>query len=419
MSKFKKITAALSAVMVSATLFGCSDTSYILKADGKEVKAGIYINYASTELQTQISNFQSEGITSNYLDQKVDGKDMNDYISEQALKQSKEYAAINAQFDDLGLKLDEETVKSINSNINDAWDSYKDTYEKQGISKDSVKNIQKTSAKRQQIFDYFYAKDGKEAVSDEDLTKYVEENYLRYKLLSIPKASASATDESSESEDSSSTVDENKEVFEKYLKKAEKVDFDGFDKIIDEYEAEQSSSTAAETDASEPEVEVADSSADESKSDDASSADESSLAESAADSEAADSTADSTEESSEEDKYANEQMTNYSTIDEASFEETYGKVLKEIKEKLKVDQVSSYEDDNCYYIYIKGDIKGRSKEYATSEDNRENLLSEMKSDDFQKKIDEWIEKMSFDVNDKAVERYSAEEIYDKMQEANA
>lgn len=417
MSTLKKVTAVLSAVMMSATLFGCADTSYILKADGEEVKSGVYINYASTELQNQIYTLQADGLTSNFLDQKVDDKDMSEYIADKAMTSTKEYAAINAKFDELGLKLDEETVKSINSNINDAWDTYKDDYEKRGISKESVKNVQKASSKRQQLFDYYYAKDGKEAVSDDELTKYVEENYLRYKVLSIPKATAAATDESSEADDSSSTVDENKELFDKYLKEAKKLDFDSFDKVIDEYQKYQEDQQAAtSTESSVPELEDTASVADttEESADDTSSTDES------ADSEAAESTAESTadaaDESSEEDKYPNEQLTNYSTLDEDSFEEAYGKVLKEIKEELKVDEVSSFEDDNYYYIYVKGDIKGRSKEYAASDENRETLLSEMKGDDFQKKIDEWVEKIKFEINDKAVERYSAEELYDKMKE---
>lgn len=423
MSKLKKVTAVLSAVMMSATLFGCADTSYILKADGEEVKAGVYINYASTELQTQIYSLQNEGLTSNFLDQKVDDKDMPEYIADKAMTDTKEYAAINAKFDELGLKLDEETVKSINSNINDAWDTYKDDYEKRGISKESVKNVQKTSSKRQQLFDYYYAKDGKEAVSDDELTKYVEENYIRYKVLSIPKASASTTDESSQAEDSSSTVDENKELFDKYLKEAKKLDFENFDKVIDEYQKyQQEQQAATSTESSVPELEDIASVADttEESTDDASSTDESTQAESSVESEAtesnAESTAESAVESSEEDKYPNEQMTNYSTLDEDSFEEAYGKVLKEIKEELKVDEVSSFEDDNYYYIYVKGDIKGRSKEYATSDENRETLLSEMKGDDFQKKIDEWVEKIKFEINEKAVERYSAEELYDQMKE---
>ena len=81
---------------------------------------------------------------------------------------------------------------------------------------------------------------------------------------------------------------------------------------------------------------------------------------------------------------------------------------------MSTDVATAYEDDNAYYILIKGDIKGRDTEYA--KDNHEDLLKEMKSDEFQKKLTSWVEKLDIKVNNKAIKRYTPKVVYDKQTE---
>ena len=397
MSMLKKMTAVLSAAMISATLFGCADTSYVLKADDKEVKAGVYISYLSSELQNHIASLQSSGVTSDFLNQKVENKSLKDLVQEEAMVSIKEYAAINSQFDELGLKLDEDTVKDINSGLADTWTEYQKNYESQGISKESLKNISRTSAKRNAIFDYFYNKEnGKEAVSDEDMTKYVNDNYIRYKVLSIQKQAATA--DSSSADESSKSEDNSKELFEKYLKKAKATDFAGFDDVVDEYTKEitpESSEEETSTDDTSAESEVESTPEADST---------------------ADSTAESSEEESSKDPYANEQMSNYGAVEDKDADETYIKVLKKL-DGMKANKVDSYEDENGYYIFIKGDVADRTPKYIADEQNYSNLMQEMKGEEFQKKIDGWVEKIKFDINDEAIKRYTVEETYNNIYES--
>ena len=97
-------------------------------------------------------------------------------------------------------------------------------------------------------------------------------------------------------------------------------------------------------------------------------------------------------------------------------EDTFSVVLKELK-GMENGAVSSYEDEYAYYIYIKGAIAGRSKEY-TEEDNRLTTLQEMKGEEFQGKVDEWVKALKVDINDKAIDRYSVETILEKMENAS-
>lgn len=427
MAKAKKITAALTAALLcTASLTACSDTSYAMTAGDSKINAGIYIYNELTEMSYQMTMmYYQNGITKDYFDQKVDGKAFDEYLSDYALTATKEYAAIVDKFNELGLTLSDEDLKSINDSISSTWDSQGEFYEYEGISKESVKLALKGSKMRDELFDYYYAEGGEEAVSDDEMVKYLDDNYLRYKSISFAKTAAS-TDSSSSSTDSSTDSasaanEEAKAERDEFLEKAQGVSFDDFDSIIDEYNdyvASKNSSSAADSDSSS----AADSSA---ASDDTSSVsdidtsstasdDTSSVSDSTADSSSAvDSDSSTDSSSSTPDPYANEKMMNYGTMDDSQKDTTNGKILKEVS-GMSTDVATAYEDDNAYYILIKGDIKDRDTEYA--KDNHEDLLKEMKSDEFQEKITSWVEKLDIKVNNKAIKRYTPKVVYDKQTE---
>ena len=427
MAKAKKITAALTAALLcTASLTACSDTSYVMTAGDSKINAGIYIYNELTEMSYQMTMiYYQNGIKKDYFDQKVDGKAFDEYLSDYALTATKEYAAVVDKFNELGLTLSDEDIKSINDSISSTWDSQGEFYESEGISKESVKLALKGSKMREELFDYYYAEGGEEAVSDDEMVKYLDDNYLRYKSISFAKTKAS-TDSSSSATDSSTDSaaaanEEAKAKRDEFLEKAQGVSFDDFDSIIDEYNdyvASKKSSSAADSDSSS----AADSST---ASDDTSSVSDIDTSSTASDdtSSVSDSTAESSStvdsnsstdsSSSEPDPYANEKMMNYGAMDDSQKDTTNGKILKEVS-GMSTDVATAYEDDNAYYILIKGDIKDRDTEYA--KDNHEDLLKEMKSDEFQKKLTSWVEKLDIKVNNKAIKRYTPKVVYDKQTE---
>lgn len=426
MAKAKKITAAITAALLcTASLTACSDTSYVMTAGDSKINAGIYIYNELTEMSYQMTMmYYQKGIKKDYFDQKVDGKAFDEYLSDYALTATKEYAAVVDKFNELGLTLSDEDIKSINDSISSTWDSQGEFYESEGISKESVKLALKGSKMREELFDYYYAEGGEEAVSDDEMVKYLDDNYLRYKSISFAKtkastdSSSSATDSSTDSADAAN--EEAKAKRDEFLEKAQGVSFDDFDSIIDEYNdyvASKKSSSAADSDSS-----AADSST---ASDDTSSVSDIDTSSTASDdtSSVSDSTAESSStvdsnsstdsSSSEPDPYANEKMMNYGAMDDSQKDTTNGKILKEVS-GMSTDVATAYEDDNAYYILIKGDIKDRDTEYA--KDNHEDLLKEMKSDEFQEKLTSWVEKLDIKVNNKAIKRYTPKVVYDKQTE---
>ena len=427
MAKAKKITAALTAALLcTASLTACSDTSYVMTVGDSKINAGIYIYNELTEMSYQMTMmYYQNGIKKDYFDQKVDGKAFDEYLSDYALTATKEYAAVVDKFNELGLTLSDEDIKSINNSISSTWDSQGEFYESEGISKESVKLALKGSKMREELFDHYYAEGGEEAVSDDEMVKYLDDNYLRYKSISFAKTTASTDSSSSATDSSTDSADAANEKAkakrDEFLEKAQGVSFDDFDSIIDEYNdyvASKKSSSAADSDsssatdsstASDDTSSVSDIDTSSTASDDTSSVSDST----AESSSTVDSNSSTDSSSSEPDPYANEKMMNYGAMDDSQKDTTNGKILKEVS-GMSTDVATAYEDDNAYYILIKGDIKDRDTEYA--KDKHEDLLKEMKSDEFQEKLTSWVEKLDIKVNNKAIKRYTPKVVYDKQTE---
>jgi hypothetical protein len=459
MSKAKRLVAAAAAAAVCAASFtGCSDTTYAMEVGGKKINAGIYIYNIYTEMSYQNMMFNyKQGVTEDFFSQKIDGKDYAEYLSDYALKATKEYAVVVDKFEEYGLELTKDELKDINDSVNDAWDSQGDLYEYEGISKESIKLAQKASLMRDKLFEYFYAEGGKEEVTSEDMKSYIDENYMRYKMLTFSKAVEG-------DEDADATNAKAKENYDEFSAMADGLGFDDFDLVINSYEEKQ----AAEQEASDSEAELEEGTDDAESStvDDASSQAEVSEAstesanasaegdDSAVVSEASDDTSSEAAEESEteeeetededteesaaaedqnitldaaeteeaaEDPYEHEQMVNFTQIRDAYEEnkdtEDYDDSSYKLNEtifNMAPGTITTYEDDNAYYIIARGDVSERSAEYA--EENHDSLLQEMKADEFQSKIDQWVEETEFKINDKAIKRYTPKVVYDRQVE---
>lgn len=446
MKKLKQTAAAVLALAVAAgSMSGCSSTDYAMTANGQKVNAGVYINYIMNEMTNQMYTMYYGGeITdvSECFDKQIDGKDFAAYVKDTALENTKEFAAITAKFDELGLELSEEDAAEIKDSVSSSWENSGEFYESEGISKESLTQAYELSYKRQAIFDYYYAEGGIEEVKTDEIQTFVNDNYIRYKSITVAKS----TNEDAEAAETENA--ELKELIEEYLAEAEELDFEGFDTIIDEYAAYKEAQSAEETedsaDGDESAVTELDSSSagsedatadngdesaedtvdseasDESVSDDSSTVDESSADDdSAADADTElDSGADGEDgesEEEEEDPYENETVINYTNATDSesdSYSESYAAMLKEFKDA-EFGKAAAYDDENNYYLYITADIADRT-DYV--EDNRDTLLDEIKGDEFDELIDSWVEEMKIVLNDKAIKRYTVKEVYDRQNE---
>lgn len=234
-SGMKRTAAALTAAVLAAgTVTGCaSSTDYSVTAGGKKINAGVYINFILNEMTQQMYTMYYTGEITQFsecLEKQVEGKDFMTYVKDKALDDTKEFAAIQAKFDELGLTLSESDVQVIESSVSSAWGSQKDYYEYQGVSRESLQMCNELSYKKDTLFEYYYSEDGVEGITNDELQKYVNENYIRYKSVAIPKSSE--TDEEAKNKEN----EELKALWEKYATEAEGLDFAGMDQLINEYE---------------------------------------------------------------------------------------------------------------------------------------------------------------------------------------
>ena len=440
MALSKRIAAGACAAALTLSLAACANTRYIAKVGDEDIKAGVYIYAMYNQFTNDIYTGTVTGET--YDDilnfEMEDGKKYSDYLKDESLDVVKEYAAIYDQFEKLGLELTDEELSSINSSVKSEWESFQELYELEGISKESVKYALTAQAMVDKVFDYYYEEGGPDYFSNEELADYINENYVRFKIISVNKSTDE--DEAAASEEN----EKNKERLERYLEMSAGVSFADFDSILDAYNEELNAEAEAEAAAAEESVmdfaeadSAAESLADtesevnapeDESSEDGSTESETEVSEdadSAADADNADSEGDQillTDESGEDividaddvtadeaetDPYASEYM-----VDVTGIEEDSTKELVDYMKSIEQDKAVFYEDDEFYYLIITGDVSERAAEYA--EENRTSLVSTIKGDEFQAKVDSWVEALDLKINDAAIKRYTPKELASRI-----
>lgn len=221
MKAIKKITAAFLAVLMIMSISGCSTKpEWSYKADDNEVQIGVYI-YALYTAYNQAASYASsaEGYDAekSFLNLTITDDDgetavAKDWIVDTAKEITKNILTIEEEFEARGLTLTAEDEAAAKESADNDWNlgpyydmylaygmmptPYKDILEPYGVSYESFERASyMASAKQKALFEEIYINDEETAVSTEDLTNYFTENYTSYSYLSVRLAD-SATDDS-------------------------------------------------------------------------------------------------------------------------------------------------------------------------------------------------------------------------------
>lgn len=220
MKAIKKITAAFLAVLMIMSISGCSTKpEWSYKADDNEVQIGVYI-YALYTAYNQAASYASsaEGYDAekSFLNLTITDDDgetavAKDWIVDTAKELTKNILTIEEEFEERGLTLTAEDEAAAKKSADNDWNlgpyydmylaygmmptPYKDILEPYGVSYESFERASyMASAKQKALFEEIYINDEETAVSTEDLTNYFTENYTSYSYLSVRLAD-SATDD--------------------------------------------------------------------------------------------------------------------------------------------------------------------------------------------------------------------------------
>ncbi len=207
----QKLLAVLAALALTFSMAGChvSTPETVGSIGDVEITAGIYLisqfqayqtvlGYANTEQSSMsASDFLKETI---YIaedgtmapepaegeEQTGEARSVSEFIESETLANLEYYAAVESMFATLEAALTDEEIAYAESYAEQLWEYYGDLYEANGIGENTVLSYQYTSLKQSALLDLIYGTDGTEAVSDEDLTAYLQDEMVYGSYVSVP-----------------------------------------------------------------------------------------------------------------------------------------------------------------------------------------------------------------------------------------
>lgn len=241
MSIVKKVISVIAAAAVCvscmAAMSACrtkDETVLTFKSGEKsyEIKAGTYLCFLMSSYDSFRSEYdsilQSSSKTTaksfDYEDQKVDDKDYNTWIKEDCYNTAAEYAFVEMECERLGIKVEDAQKATVEQTASQYWASMGDTYESNGVSYNTLKNlIINQDIKRSKLYSYYYGEatdaekkespeKGSKRPSDKEIQKWLNENFLIADTLTFNFTKTDSTTNSTET-----VTDKEKEAGKKKL----------------------------------------------------------------------------------------------------------------------------------------------------------------------------------------------------------
>ena len=372
MKILKKAAAALLAIAMLLSMTAChvKDETAISVGDYKITSAmySYYLVISDSEAKTLISESEDYDTTAknfSYYNQKIDGKSYNDYVKDLAIEKCLIHLSLEKICDDKELKLDDETKQNAQSKAQYYWNYYYGpVLAMNGVGYQTYEKIMLNEAKYNLYFEHIYGEGGEKAVTDKEINTAFNEHYSASYMI--------VHDYSGE----------------------DKPDVDAISKDLQVYVDALNNGKA-----------YADVLADYNKAND--------IKEDTESKEDANQSGDNKEESKEEEKPA---PADSDIVILTDYEETYSgeavlfDMYDDVKKLAKDKATLLHDEDNkCYYIVVKKDITQDSY-YLDS--LKEEILYLLKTDEFDKFLDETSSKLEYEVSKYAVNQFKVKNIYD-------
>lgn len=358
----------MAVVMIFSVLIvsGCTPMSlnkeWSYKSGDKELAIGVYIYSLDTAYQKAKSFAEKlddyDETKDSWLEMEItddDGKKevASKWIKDQAKLMCLSYLVLDEQIEKENIDI---SLASADEQAENYWNvgqyadygyimPMKDDLEPYGISLESFRYCStEYSVKYQALFDKLYKEGGSKEVSDEELTKYFNENYTDYSYITVNLYNAS-TDEAGESTNVAMSDEEAKKVTDEidgYVKDVN--NGKSYDDVLEAY-------MKANNIESDPAT------------------------------------------------------SNIENLENSSLGDEVKEALKKLdNKKATAVKVGSGENAVYYFIY-KRNIKDAAKDYIANETNKANLLSSMKGEEFADYIEELTKKLDYEENTSVIEKY--------------
>ena len=395
-----RIGAGVLCAALACSLASCKDTTWSYKVEDTTITSGMYITFQLNAYMD--AQGKTEDSSKSVLEQKIEDKNAVEWINEEVLKAAKSYVAVEKKFNELGLELSESDKNKINTQLENMWSYYQSIYEPNGAGKQSLKKVLQNSYKSNLIFQKYYDKDGLEAVSDADLIKELTDKYALVKYIQMPMKDASGNKLKTEGK---AELKKKADAYVARLKKGEKID-DLIKEYEDILEKEQADASGTSSDASSTGSGSASSSASSATSSAAatstpvSSDTSSAVSSNTSSGTSSNAAASGSGETEEETTDPNEVMIYKEN-------ETLTQKFKDGIFGAAIGVPTVVEDDENYYVTIRYDLSKNEKRFA---DYRDTLLRNLKSDEYEEKLDTWSKDYKVETNEASEKRYTVQKI---------
>lgn len=195
----KRLMALLLALVFTLTLTGCANTQVPetvgslgnVEIPGSLYRLVQYNNYSGAASLTPYDQSQLVQVLKATVTDPVSGEEVPvlQYIEDHSLEQLYYYAGVLSWFDELGLSLDQETLDTINTNVDQIWNYNGSHYEKNGIDRDTLALYMEQGYKAQALLEGVYGPEGITPVTQEEYLDYMENQCYAGEVLYLPISS--------------------------------------------------------------------------------------------------------------------------------------------------------------------------------------------------------------------------------------
>lgn len=231
MVRLKRVSAAFLALIMIISMVGCGDTSWAVKIDGFEVRAGIYLYYSLNSYTMALEKLKEEGIDTKNKKEvkkaKVENIPILDWVQKETTEQLVRFVAIEREFDRLELSFDEDELTEIRQNTDNFMDRFEDMSEKNGIGEQSIRDVIASSYKADAILRKHYGIDGLNSITEQQYKDFYLENNARVKYIQMSLRDGSG--ELLEGKDKEERI----KMAEEYLQRLK--DGESIDDLLNEY----------------------------------------------------------------------------------------------------------------------------------------------------------------------------------------
>lgn len=182
--KMKKTLALLMAMVMSLNLWACSSTdkTWAMKYEDTVIPIGSYVYNFYTAV-TNASYREDLDPEVSMLDQEIEGMPAEDWIRQQAIKNTKMMIVMDQLMEEYDLSFSADEKKGIESLANTGWAQISSTLGSYVAKASFQKAYSELNYKYTKVFKAIYMEGGEKEVSFDEIEKYVIDNFTDYSYV--------------------------------------------------------------------------------------------------------------------------------------------------------------------------------------------------------------------------------------------